>query len=466
MRNSIPILLCILFPFLASAQLIEIEQFNVGGSFSQPVDLKNAGDDRLFVVEKAGVIKILNSDGTINATPFLDINSIVFNPTGLNDERGLLGLAFHPDYASNGYFYVNYIDNSGDTQVSRFSVDAGNPDLADPGSEFPIIDYIQPFTNHNGGCLAFGPDGYLYIASGDGGSAGDPGDRAQNTQLVLGKLLRIDVDNPGGGNNYGIPVDNPFAGSPTEAEEIWAYGLRNPWKFSFDSMTDDLWIADVGQGDVEEINKQPITEDGLNYGWRCYEGSAPYNTTGCPPMGDLTFPEAEYSSASGSGNCSVTGGYVYRGSLWPGLQGLYFAADVCSGKLFTVDPAGNLVDRGPYGGGWVSFGVDNNDELFVVEISGNIYRIIDGSIASVNDNDISSFQLVPNPASETVSIQLETATIQSIRVMSISGSVIISEDQVNSAQQQLDVSQLQAGLYLVSLQTDNGGQLVSKLVIR
>lgn len=466
MRNSIPILLCILFPFLASAQLIEIEQFNVGGSFSQPVELQNAGDDRLFVVEKAGVIKILNSDGSINATPFLDINSIVFNPTGLNDERGLLGLAFHPDYASNGYFYVNYIDNSGDTQVSRFSVDAGNPDLADPGSEFPIIDYTQPFTNHNGGCLAFGSDGYLYIASGDGGSAGDPGDRAQNTQLVLGKLLRIDVDNPGGGNNYGIPGDNPFAGSPTEAEEIWAYGLRNPWKFSFDSMTNDLWIADVGQGDVEEINKQPITEDGLNYGWRCYEGSAPYNTTGCPPMGDLTFPEAEYSSASGSGNCSVTGGYVYRGSLWPGLQGLYFAADVCSGKLFTVDPAGNLVDRGPYGGSWVSFGVDNNDELFVVDISGNIYRIIDGSIAGVNDNDISSFQLVPNPASETVSIQLETATIQSIRVMSISGSVIISEDQVDGAQYQLVVSQLQAGLYLVSLQTDNGGQLVSKLVIR
>ncbi len=466
MKNLIPVLLCMLLPFYASAQQIEIEQFNIGGSFDQPVDLQNAGDDRLFVVEKAGIIKILNSDGSINATPFLDINSIVINPTGVNDERGLLGLAFHPNYANNGYFYVNYIDNGGDTQVSRFSVNAGNPDIADPGSEFPIIDYIQPFSNHNGGSLAFGPDGYLYIAAGDGGSAGDPGDRAQNTQLLLGKLLRIDVDNPGGGNNYGIPGDNPFAGSPTEAEEIWAYGLRNPWKFSFDSMTDDLWIGDVGQGDVEEINKQPSTTAGLNYGWRCYEGSAPYNTTGCPPPGNLTFPEAEYSSSSGSGNCSVTGGYVYRGSLWPALQGLYFAADVCSGKLFTVDPAGTLVDLGGYGGSWVSFGVDNNDELFVVDISGNIYRIIDASIAGVNDNQTGGFYMIPNPASETVSVQIENASIQSVQVMNISGSRIISEDQIGNTLFELNVSHLQQGLYLVSLLTEDGRQFVQKLVIR
>lgn len=466
MKNVIPVLLCLLFPIYASAQQIEIEQFNIGGSFDQPVDLQNAGDDRLFVVEKAGIIKILNSDGSINATPFLDINSIVINPTGVNDERGLLGLAFHPDYTNNGYFYVYYIDNGGDTQVSRFSVNAGNPDTADPGSEFPIIDFIQPFSNHNGGSLAFGPDGYLYIASGDGGSAGDPGDRAQNTQLLLGKLLRIDVDNPGGGNNYGIPGDNPFAGSPTEAEEIWAYGLRNPWKFSFDSMTDDLWIGDVGQGDVEEINKQPSTTAGLNYGWRCYEGSAPYNTTGCPPPGNLTFPEAEYSSSSGSGNCSVTGGYVYRGSLWPALQGLYFAADVCSGKLFTVDPAGSLVDLGGYGGSWVSFGVDNNDELFVVDISGNIYRIVDASIAGVNDNQAGGFHMVPNPASETISIQIENASIQSVQVLNISGSMIISEDQIGNTRFELNVSHLQQGLYLVSLFTEDGRQLVQKLVIR
>ncbi len=466
MRTITPFLLCLFFVAIGYSQQIEIEQFNTGGSFSQPVDLQNAGDDRLFVVEKAGVIKILNSDGTINGTPFLDINSIVFNPAGVNDERGLLGLAFHPDYQSNGYFYVNYIDNSGDTQVSRFNVSAGDPDIADAGSELEIIDYIQPFTNHNGGALAFGPDGYLYIASGDGGSSGDPGDRAQNTTLKLGKLLRIDIDNTGGGNNYAIPGDNPFAGSVTEAQEIWAYGLRNPWRFSFDSQTGDLWIGDVGQNDVEEINKEPGTSAGLNYGWRCYEGSQPFNTTGCPPMGTLTFPIAEYSSSSGSGNCSVTGGYVYRGSMWPGLQGLYFAADVCSGKLFTVDGGGTLVDRGGYGGSWVSFGVNNDDELFVVDISGNIYRIVDATIAGVEDTNAAEFTLVPNPAKNTVSLELDFGTIESLEVTDLTGAVIISEENISNNNHQLNISHLTAGLYLVSIQTDSGLRRVCKLLVQ
>jgi len=466
MKTFTPFLLMLCMLTSAFAQTIEIEQFNTGGSFSQPVDLQNAGDDRLFVVEKAGVIKIMNSDGSINATPFLDINSIVINPSGINDERGLLGLAFHPDYANNGFFYVNYINNSGNTQVSRFSVSAGNPDVADPGSELQIIDYIQPFVNHNGGSLAFGPDGYLYIASGDGGSGGDPGDRAQNTTLLLGKLLRIDIDNTAGGNNYAIPGDNPFAGSLTDAEEIWAYGLRNPWKFSFDSQTDDLWIGDVGQGDVEEINKQPATADGLNYGWRCYEGSQPFNTSGCPPMGSLTFPEAEYSSSSGSGNCSVTGGYVYRGSMYPALQGLYFAADVCSGKFFTVDAAGNLVDRGGFGGSWVSFGVDNNDELYVVDITGNIYRIIDATIAGINDSEQNSFQMVPNPATNVVTLSLEYGSIKNIQVSDLAGAVVLSEENIDRQNLELSVAALQSGLYLVTVETDSGVQRVQKLVVQ
>lgn len=466
MKTITPFLLCLLIFCSATSQIIEVEQFNTGASFDMPVDLQNAGDDRLFVVEKAGAIKILNSDGTVNATPFIDIDNIVINPQGTNDERGLLGLAFHPDYATNGFFYVNYINLSGNTQVSRFSVDPGDPDIALPGSELPIIDYIQPFQNHNGGSLAFGPDGFLYIASGDGGSGGDPGNRAQNTTLLLGKLLRIDVDNPGGGNNYGIPVDNPFFGHPTNAEEIWAYGLRNPWKFSFDRTADDLWIGDVGQGDVEEINKQPVTADGLNYGWRCYEGSQPFNTTGCPPVGDLTFPEAEYSSSSGSGNCSVTGGYVYRGSMWPGLQGLYFAADVCSGKLFTVDADGNLVDHGGYGGTWVSFGENNDKELFVVDIGGDVYRIIDEELVGTSDFDVETFNISPNPASDIATLTFNNGSIQAVRVMNLTGSVIFSEENIDTQRYELNVSQLRSGLYLVSVQTASGVQLVNKLVIR
>ncbi len=236
-------------------------------------------------MEQGGKIKIL-SNGVINPVPFLDISGQISS----GSERGLLGLAFHPDYADNGYFYVNYTKQNGDTQVSRFTRDPANPDIADPTSELPIIGYSQPFANHNGGCLAFGPDGYLYIGSGDGGSGGDPGNRAQNINLLLGKLLRIDVDNPSGGNNYGIPADNPFVGNPNAKGEIWAYGLRNPWRFSFDFTDNNLWIGDVGQGNIEEVDRTATTEAGFNYGWRCYEGSQPYNTENCPPQSELTFP--------------------------------------------------------------------------------------------------------------------------------------------------------------------------------
>ncbi|NND89002.1 MAG: hypothetical protein HKM28_07130, partial [Flavobacteriaceae bacterium] len=243
MKNIVTLLFILLQISVISAQDIDIELFADG--FTDPVNLQNAGDNRLFVVEQAGLIKILNSDASTNATPFLDISGLV----GSGSEQGLLGLAFHPDYQNNGFFYVNFINTSGNTEVVRYSVST-DPDIADPSSALQIISYTQPFSNHNGGHLAFGPDGYLYIASGDGGSGGDPGNRAQDLTTPLGKLLRIDIDNTSGGN-YSIPNDNPFAGDPTLTEEIWAYGLRNPWRFSFDTMTSDLWIADVGQGEVE-----------------------------------------------------------------------------------------------------------------------------------------------------------------------------------------------------------------------
>ena len=374
--------------FFASsiAQTIDIQSFATG--FTMPVSIKHAGDDRLFVVEKSGYIQILNTDGSVNPTPFLDIDNLVVNIGGIGDERGLLGLTFHPNYSTNGYFYVYYINNNNDTVVSRFTIDGGNPDLADSSSEVLIITFPQPFTNHNAGDMAFGPDGYLYIASGDGGGGGDPNNFAQDLSTPLGKMLRIDVDNPDGGNNYGIPTDNPYAndGDNNTLAEIWAYGLRNPWRFSFDRQTGDIWIADVGQGNYEEINMAPSTDAGLNYGWRCYEGNNPFNGTGCPDPSTLTFPVGEYPHV-GAGNfkCSITGGYRYRGTMYPNFSGLYFFADYCSDEIGTLEENGATWDMSfsaVFGGnGWAAFGEDVEGELYIAGISsGTVYRIIDTDV--------------------------------------------------------------------------------------
>jgi len=460
MRIIISILLFFLFENI-SAQNIDIELFKNG--FSSPLDLQNAGDDRLFVVEQGGRIKILQPDGTINQNLYLNISSQVSS----GSEQGLLGLAFHPDYSNNGYFYINYTKTNGDTRISRFSVDPTNPDMALSGSEFTIIEYDQPFSNHNGGGIAFGADGYLYIATGDGGNGGDPGNRAQNTTLLLGKLLRIDIDNTSTGRNYSIPSDNPFAGSAVNAEEIWAYGLRNPWRFSFDSLNQDLWIGDVGQQNVEEIDRAGSTEAGLNYGWRCYEGSAPYNTSGCPTMQDLTFPIAEYSSNSSTSNCSVTGGYVYRGGAYPALEGLYFFADVCSGLIGTVDSLGNLVDHGNFSGSWVSFGVDVNKELYIVGIGGSIFRIIDTAIIGSPefDNPL-SIVMTPNPAKENLNIIVENDQIRSISIVDIKGSLLLKQDTLLLSAINLDVSSLNHGFYIVKIDSESGKSAIKKLVIK
>ena len=458
------IIITTLFFFLfahISAQDIDIELFKNG--FSSPLDLQHAGDDRLFVVEQGGRIKILQADGTINANFYLNISSQVSS----GGEQGLLGLAFHPDYSNNGYFFVNYTKTNGDSRISRFSVDPTNPDIALSSSEFIIIEYDQPFSNHNGGGIAFGADGYLYIAVGDGGSGGDPGNRAQNTSLLLGKLLRIDIDNLSTGRNYSIPTDNPYAGSAVNAEEIWAYGLRNPWRFSFDSSNQDLWIGDVGQQNIEEIDRAGSTEAGLNYGWRCYEGSSPYNTSGCAPMQDLTFPIAEYSSSSNTSNCSITGGYVYRGSTYSTMQGLYFFADVCSGLIGTVDASGNLIEHGTFSGSWVSFGVDVNKELYIVGIGGSIFRIIDTAIAGTSELDIPlSIAMTPNPASENLHIAAKNHQMRSISIVDITGSLILKEDSLLSSSIDIDVSSLNQGFYIVKIDSENGRTITKKLVVK
>lgn len=346
---------------------------------TSPVGVYNAGagDNRLFVIELSGRIRIVRADGTVMTTPFLDISARV----GSGGERGLLGLAFHPNYPGSPYFYVNYTNNSnGATHISRFSVTA-DPDVADPTSEVILLTVNQPAANHNAGDLHFGQDGFLYIPLGDGGGAGDTGNNAQTMSTLLGKIVRIDVtlgigsaaDCRGNGvpGQYTIPDTNPFRGVPGDiCDEIWAVGLRNPFRSSFDRLTGDLYIADVGQGDWEEIDFHAAgTAGGQNYGWRCFEGNHSFNASGCSADSAYTFPVFEYSHSGG--NCSVIGGYVYRGTLFPALVGRYVFTDLCTGNFWDMirDSAGvwrvalhtNLAQFG-----YVSFGEDTNGEVYVV----------------------------------------------------------------------------------------------------
>ncbi len=347
----------------------------VAEGLSQPVDIAHAGDGRIFIVERPGRIRILAPGGEVLSAPFLDIDSRV---SPANGERGLLGLAFHPDYATNGYFFVNYTNNSGDTRVSRFRVSEGNPNLADPSSELVLLAIDQPFSNHNAGDLNFGPDGYLYVGMGDGGAGGDPDNYSQNRQSMLGKMLRLDVDN---GTPYAIPPDNPFADDDFTLDEVWAIGLRNPWRFSFDRLTGDMWIGDVGQNAWEEVTFQPAqSTGGENYGWRCYEGFSAFNTGGCEGAGAYTPPVHVYQTGSADG-CSITGGYVYRGEAAPALYGIYLYADYCSGKIWGLSPDGQggwenteLFD-GP-GGQYASFGEDASGELYLAALTqGTVYQV-------------------------------------------------------------------------------------------
>jgi glucose/arabinose dehydrogenase len=337
-----------------------------------------AGDLRLFVAEQGGAIRILDlASGKVNGTPFLTVANIVSG-----GEQGLLGLAFHPNYASNGYFYVNVTRASdGATEIRRYH--ALSSTVADPASGAVILTYAQPFANHNGGWLAFGPDGYLYISAGDGGSANDPGNRAQDTGVLLGKILRIDVDHPSGGRAYGIPADNPFATSGG-APEVWDYGLRNPWRSSFDRQTGDLWIGDVGQGAREEVDVHPAgAAGGRDFGWRVFEGSIPTPgiSDAAPP--NVIGPVFEYTHVSGQ---AIIGGYVYRGSATGELAGLYIFGDEVSGRVWTFRPVNGAVtelrDRTKEitakGGidSLSSFAEDSAGGLYALSLAGSIYRIV------------------------------------------------------------------------------------------
>jgi glucose/arabinose dehydrogenase len=337
----------------------------VDEGYDDPVVVTGSGDGsgRIFVVEQPGRIKIVGG-GT-----FLDISSRVDSS---GNEQGLLGLAFHPNYSDNGFFYVNYTHDPGPgsdvTRVSRFSVSDDDEDMGDPNSELVVLTFNQDSDNHNAGDLHFGPDGYLYIATGDGGGGEDPNDRGQSLATLLGKMLRIDVDT---GDPYGIPQTNPFVGVNGALDEIWAYGLRNPWRFSFDRATGDLYIGDVGQYDVEEIDLQPASSPGgENYGWSCMEGDMVRNYNPCDEV-PLTAPILVYDHDFG---CSVTGGFVYRGKIG-GLNGRYVFADYCTGIIWFAEPGagGWTADEwGDAGFGISSFGEDDDGELYLVNRSNGV----------------------------------------------------------------------------------------------
>ena len=333
------------------------------------------GDSRLFIVERAGRIRIV-ANGSLLPTPFLDISS----RTTTDGERGLLSMAFHPQYASNGYFFLYYTDLIGNIVIERRQVSAGNANVADALASVQIIAIPHPgFNTHNGGLLSFGPDGYLYAATGDGGGAGDPAGNAQNTNVLLGKMLRLDVNASTIAHPYTIPAGNPFVNMTGKRGEIWAYGLRNPWRYAFDTTAQLLYIADVGQAQREEVNVAPMGQAGNNYGWDIMEGTQCYDSASCSQAG-LVLPKVEYGHDS-NGGCSITGGYVYRGTALPELAGHYLYSDFCSGwlKSFTYSNGSasavttwNITNVGNI----VSFGQDAQKELYLLGGSGKVYRIV------------------------------------------------------------------------------------------
>jgi glucose/arabinose dehydrogenase len=379
-KNLLSAISALLLSFSAFAQIPVLSLTEVGNGFTRVTTLANCGDDRLFILEKNGVIKFIRPYVGPASTTFMDINSKVINPSGASDERGLLGIAFDPNYANNGRFYVNYINNSGNTVIAKYTVTAGNPNTGNVNSEEIILTITQPFSNHNGGCIQFGKDGFLYIGMGDGGSGGDPGNRAQNPQDLLGKMLRIDVSGPTG---YTIPASNPFV-SPGDGvlDEIWALGLRNPWRWSFDNLTGDMWIADVGQELFEEVNFQSFSsEGGENYGWRRFEANNVFNsgTTITVNPNNVVFPVFNYGHTASNG-CSITGGYVYRGFLNNSVYGRYFTTDYCSGRIWTVFPNGSGGFTSNNHGQFISFqyttfGLDMYGEQYIAEQGGRISRI-------------------------------------------------------------------------------------------
>jgi glucose/arabinose dehydrogenase len=388
------------FPVAGTVPGVSLEPVATG--LDSVTFITHAGDDRLFLTLRAGRIVIL-AGGAVRSQPFLDIHTL----TTVDSERGLLSVAFHPRYAENGFFFIDYTNLRGDTVIARYQV-SSDPNRADPASARILLTITQPFPNHNGGQLQFGPDGYLYIGMGDGGASFDPACRAQNPSELLGKILRIDVNqNVSTSPFYGIPADNPFRGPGDPADEIWASGLRNPWRFSFDRATGDLWIGDVGQGRREEVDFQSASSrGGENYGWKVMEGTLCSSTDACPtstPRCDSTAYTDPVLEFDHDPFCSITGGYVYRGTRLPQLRGTYFFGDFCTGTIWAASREGTGFTVRTLAGGvpnLTTFGEDKDGELYAASLAGSIFRLSGGGsgptavdTVGIYDSQPSLFQL-------------------------------------------------------------------------
>ena len=462
----------------APAQKVSLVNAFPSLTFPQPVFLTHAtdGSDRVFVLQQPGQIMVLpNDSAATSAKVFLTIAGKLSNPGG---EEGLLGLAFHPDFAVNGYFYVNYTaPNPLRTVVARFKVQQNNPDKADSLSEFKIIEIAQPFNNHNGGMIDFGPDGYLYVGMGDGGSANDPDSNGQKRTVLLAKMLRIDVNDTTALTHYRIPPDNPYAGNTQGwREEIWAYGLRNPWRWSFDKPTGVLWVGDVGQGSREEVD---ILVKGGNYGWRIMEGSICRPGGGTCDTTGLIKPVKEYDHSVGN---SITGGYVYRGYRRPDLTGAYIYADYGSGKIWMLRydagslTADSLLLDAPFSVS--SFGMDREGELYIVSYSGaaGIYRLAGNSRPSAvasGGGRRSSFHLeqnYPNPfnPSTVIRYELDQAGPVTLRVYDVLGRetalLVIAVQEPGRYTVKWNAAGKASGVYLCRL-TSRDGVSARKMVL-
>ncbi|UQB68710.1 PQQ-dependent sugar dehydrogenase [Epilithonimonas zeae] len=449
--KKILLLLSLAFASEVQSQQISLEEF---ATASNPVEIiaSPTNDNRLFVVQQSGTIRILNTNGTFETTNFLNITDRV----NFSGEMGLLGLAFHPDFANNRYFYVYYNRAGRTITVSRFTANSSNPNTADVTTEKVMVSIPKNNTNHNGGSIHFGADGYLYISTGDGGGAGDTDNNAQNKNSLLGKLLRIDVNSD---NAYNIPPTNPFVGIDG-ADEIWSYGLRNGWKYSFDRTTNNIWIADVGQNLIEEINKVPATTPAVNYGWRCYEGNNTYNTAGCASASTMTFPIVQYDHSGGK--CSITGGYVYRGNLYTDLIGKYLFADYCSTQIGILDNTTIIWTSAFSGNMFTTFGEDNDKQLYIAASNGKIFKIKTNNLA-VSDLNKNQILVTPNPAKNIIFIKNLNEKNISAEVVDLSGK-IVHQALVSDVNQSVDVSMLKTGTYILNLKKEGMRILTTKII--